>query len=250
MKDELKAALIYATCTATRAEIEGMNAENQHRVICDNQISYGIEAFIDVRDELRSEVKRIVEMVKVDTDDAPFKILPEGYEIEKSEDGYRTNSIDGMFRGNCLPTRQAATASAWADCCQKLENKLNIRIRGQDEVINVLRSARNALVDRSNPTYQVMSDVLDERKRQTIVEGYTPDHDDEHKDCELAIAAASYAISAAAGDRFSAEVWWPDKFAGMFKPKSPREDLIRAAALIIAEIERLDRLAAKEADHE
>ncbi|HID0369034.1 TPA: hypothetical protein ACXAX7_003462 [Acinetobacter baumannii] len=34
--------------------------------------------------------------------------------------------------------------------------------------------------------------------------------------------------------------WWP--FADTFwKPKSPRQDLVRAAALLIAEIERLDR---------
>ena len=175
---------------------------------------------------------------------APFSRLPHFYEIEQTEHGYRTGCSETTedVYGDYFPTRQAATASAWSDRCQKIENKLYIRIHGQDEIINVLRSARNALVDRSNPTYRVMSDILDERKRQIIVEGYTPEKDDEHTNDELAEAATAYMLSAT--DRpITAEVWCPEKFAEMFKPKSPREDLIRAAALIIAEIERLDRLA-------
>jgi hypothetical protein len=35
---------------------------------------------------------------------------------------------------------------------------------------------------------------------------------------------------------------WEDKW---WKPKDRRRDLVRAGALIVAEIERLDRLAAK-----
>jgi hypothetical protein len=39
---------------------------------------------------------------------------------------------------------------------------------------------------------------------------------------------------------------WPSKWAEhWFKPKDPRRDLVRAAALCIAEIERLDRADAK-----
>ena len=34
------------------------------------------------------------------------------------------------------------------------------------------------------------------------------------------------------------------------KPKSPRRDLVRAAALIVAEIERLDRIKPKEEKNE
>ena len=38
---------------------------------------------------------------------------------------------------------------------------------------------------------------------------------------------------------------WEDKW---WKPKNPRRDLVRAAALIIAEIERLDRKAEAEGE--
>ena len=59
MKDELKAALIYAASVQAIATIEGMKAENQHRIICDNQISYGDEAFADVANKLSAKIERL-----------------------------------------------------------------------------------------------------------------------------------------------------------------------------------------------
>ena len=41
--------------------------------------------------------------------------------------------------------------------------------------------------------------------------------------------------------------WWPWSL-DWWKPKDPRRDLVRAGALIVAEIERLDRQPARGAD--
>lgn len=89
-------------------------------------------------------------------------------------------------------------------------------------------------------TESVIDEIEVERKRQIEVEGYRGDHDDRHEPGTLAQAAAAYA-SASVGDADAGLLWpWhPDEF----KPKDPRRDLIRAAALLIAEIERLDRTA-------
>jgi hypothetical protein len=96
---------------------------------------------------------------------------------------------------------------------------------------------------------QALADMIAERKRQIDKEGWTEEHDDQHNHSEMAYAAASYALSAADyyldGSKtrwFSIpKVWpWPD---GAWKPKNARRDLVRAGALIIAEIERLDRAA-------
>lgn len=87
-----------------------------------------------------------------------------------------------------------------------------------------------------------IEDVLAERKRQIEIEGWTPVHDDEHSDGSLAQAAACYALHAqniaiSCGD---STIWpWAKKW---FKPKDRRRDLVRAAALLIAEIERMDRI--------
>jgi hypothetical protein len=85
-------------------------------------------------------------------------------------------------------------------------------------------------------------DVLAERARQIAVEGWSPAHDDAtYSTEELAFAASCYA-TADEGDAPPAVwpfpwVWW--------KPKDRRRNLIKAGALTLAEIERLDRAAIK-----
>ncbi|WP_238368306.1 hypothetical protein [Mesobacterium pallidum] len=88
---------------------------------------------------------------------------------------------------------------------------------------------------------QAALDVLAERQRQQDVEGWAPDKDDAYQAGDLANAAACYAltdpiIEAARGAPFD----WPWS-AKWWKPKSRRADLVRAGALILAEIERIDR---------
>lgn len=96
-------------------------------------------------------------------------------------------------------------------------------------------------------------DVLAERRRQVEAEGWTPEHDDEHGDGSLAWAAVCYAMPEP--HRFGGCYWrmerpgpaippvaWPDSWhVRWWKPKDRRSDLVRAAAMLLAEIERLDR---------
>ena len=86
-----------------------------------------------------------------------------------------------------------------------------------------------------------MLDVAAERRRQIEAEGWTPEHDDEHANGELALAATCYA---AWGEGDPMPMRWPWA-ADWWKPKDERRNLVRAAALLLAEIERLDRNAAR-----
>lgn len=90
--------------------------------------------------------------------------------------------------------------------------------------------------------------IAEERWRQRVEEGWTLEHDDAHDQGEMARAAACYALIAGSLDRSSwrGEIpnFWPWA-AKWWKPKDRRRDLVKAGALIAAEIERLDRLAAK-----
>lgn len=100
----------------------------------------------------------------------------------------------------------------------------------------------------SNPVPQAWLDVQAERRRQIEAEGWTPEHDDAHSHGEMARAAACYALagSSAPNDETAAllvslawpwdQQWW--------KPTTTRRDLVKACALGLAEIERLDRAAA------
>ncbi|WP_234090150.1 hypothetical protein [Enterobacter asburiae] len=93
--------------------------------------------------------------------------------------------------------------------------------------------------------------VISERQRQQSVEGWTPKHDDKHDNNELAFAASCYAFHSAAAswdfeddgtpyDIHPAPKNWPWA-SEWWKPTNPRRDLVKAGALILAEIERIDR---------
>ncbi|WP_239424661.1 hypothetical protein [Pseudomonas aeruginosa] len=95
----------------------------------------------------------------------------------------------------------------------------------------------------SNSTSQAWLDVQAERRRQITAEGWTPEHDDEHDNGEMALAAASYAAYAHIEPSGDLPFCWPwDK--DWWKPSTARRDLVKACALALAEIERLDRAAA------
>lgn len=89
-------------------------------------------------------------------------------------------------------------------------------------------------------------DVLAERRRQIEVEGFSTEHDDQHKDSELAAAAVCYVARRCRGKIWWSkivEAYWPWDL-DWWKPTDRRMDLVKAGALIIAEIERLDRQSA------
>lgn len=82
-------------------------------------------------------------------------------------------------------------------------------------------------------------DVISERQRQRAVEGWTSEHDDAYQNSELADAAACYAINAH-NQGLSTPAHWPWA-PDWWKQSGPRRDLVKAGALILAEIERIDR---------
>ncbi len=126
-----------------------------------------------------------------------------------------------------------------------------------------------------------VADVLLEVKRQVEVEGWSSDHDDAHDKGEMAGAAACYAL---AGVTYTAPDHYPPRkryaaivdarnsisekerettreaiklalgepsaprnwpwHASWWKPTTTRRNLVKAAALLISEIKRLDRAAA------
>ncbi|HDS8134788.1 TPA: hypothetical protein QH681_001145 [Klebsiella pneumoniae subsp. pneumoniae] len=81
-----------------------------------------------------------------------------------------------------------------------------------------------------------IADVIAERQRQQSVKGFLAERDDTYTGGELAGAAISYIVP------FDAMTYWPaDWHDDSFKPTNERRNLVKAAALIIAEIERIDR---------
>lgn len=99
----------------------------------------------------------------------------------------------------------------------------------------------------------VLAEIGEERLRQIRAEGWTLEHDDTHRRGQMARAAAVYALVGSSDGRIPGDAdtpsiterLWPWEWS-WFKPKARRRNLIRAAALLVAEIERLDRASPRE----
>lgn len=88
-----------------------------------------------------------------------------------------------------------------------------------------------------------MGAIAAERQRQVTAEGWSPDHDDTHSDSELALAALCYLYAGIYDPSDFPDRYWPwDR--NWWKPSDNRRNLVKAGALIAAEIDRIDRAAA------
>lgn len=88
--------------------------------------------------------------------------------------------------------------------------------------------------------------IAEERARQIAVEGWTPTHDDvDHSNGELAAAAAFYAIPPHRRMTRGRPSLWPKGWRFKPTPNDRIRELVKAGALIVAEIERLKRAGAR-----
>lgn len=104
---------------------------------------------------------------------------------------------------------------------------------------------------------KALVDVMNERDRQVNEEHFAADRDDQYVKGELAQAAASYTVHSIVIATLRAQGMPLDKIemtarqggtprtwpwdANWWKPTDQRRNLVKAAALLIAELERLDR---------
>lgn len=108
-------------------------------------------------------------------------------------------------------------------------------------------------MSQATQTLQAMTKIAIEREKLIMLAGFDSLHDDQQLQSELVMAANSYALNAIASDeertRFEAAAppAWPLD-VDRWQPGDRKQDLIRAAALLVAEIERLNRLKPESVD--
>lgn len=109
---------------------------------------------------------------------------------------------------------------------------------------------------------KAIEDIVAERSRQVDIEGWTSERDDTYEFGQMGMAAAAYAVTAGPMDQIdlcvgyrnrwqnggwstlSSLIWpWDRKW---WKPTDKRRNMVKAGALIVAEIERIDRLERKQ----
>ncbi|HED9570207.1 TPA: ead/Ea22-like family protein [Klebsiella pneumoniae] len=155
-------------------------------------------------------------------------------------DGQRKAKANAEFIALANPANILALVEA-LEKAQGMEAYWKTQCRGITDHCEELQ-ARIAELESRTVTAAAAA-VLAERKRQVAAEGWTPGHDDEYEHGELADAAGCYALSSELFDCAGEppRPWpWPDEW---WKPTNRRRDLVKAGALILAEIERLDRAA-------
>lgn len=93
--------------------------------------------------------------------------------------------------------------------------------------------------------------IADERNRQIEHEKFSSVHDDAHRNGELVAAGVSYGLMAGVQANIPKAEWrdidlnppstWPWDYDD-WKPSDPIRNLVKAGALIAAEIDRLQRI--------
>ena len=177
----------------------------------------------------------------------------------KRECGYTTYQpiaeIDHKPTRDYVAMANPANILALVEALEKAQAENTTGVAGMAEsyetTISMLRSRIAELESRT--VTAAAADVLAERQRQVTAEGWSPKHDDQYKNTELAFAASCYAFHAAAAswdledngipyDSHPVPKQWPWD-PSWWRPTDARRDLVKAGALILAEIERLDRAA-------
>ncbi|MDD9058265.1 ead/Ea22-like family protein [Escherichia coli] len=158
-----------------------------------------------------------------------------------------TAERDALREGEMGDARHSNTRAA-ADIYFQLVEECEIPAGGSlveyvDDMREKLEAAEKRIAELEVLAFNpALLDVISERQRQRAVEGWTSEHDDAYQNSELADAAACYAINAH-NQGLSTPAHWPWA-PDWWKQSGPRRDLVKAGALILAEIERIDRAAA------
>lgn len=201
--------VIYIAAEALLDELEYYKSREERvtRLVLDNQTSW---------DELHKKLKA-AEKHKAEVDALKAQIA----ELES----FRTAYMEWSAKTDWLQT----------------DKRLDVLKPWGKHRADVLKAYIEYLEPRASTN--AAADVLAERQRQITTEGWTPEHDDEHCNNEMAMAAVCYINETGTVNRNGGKPWgWPWD-ASWWKPNARRRNLVKAGALILAEIERIDRSA-------
>ena len=104
--------------------------------------------------------------------------------------------------------------------------------------------------DLDSGTSSAVRAFVEERVRQKTVEKWTTEHDDQHREDEMALAAACYALprgrradTPGLTGRPFLSFFWPWSWQWWKpSPADRKREIVKAGALLLAEYERLERL--------
>jgi len=105
-----------------------------------------------------------------------------------------------------------------------------------------LPAKSEAISNQNTTTLGILMEVQEERRKQIEIHGWTPEHDDDHTKRELVMAACAYAGGTGLRKTNDRSIWpWSHKAKVKVWESGGRKRLIKAMALLVAEVQRIDR---------
>ncbi len=133
--------------------------------------------------------------------------------------------------------------TAYQEACHEGIVNWEVAVSLSEENVELKRklyAAENQIAELEARTFNpAILDVIAERQRQKAVEGWTSEHDDKYGKSQLLWASSCYVLNTIQPfNRIPMDWPWAPEW---WKPTNPRRDMVKAGALILAEIERIDR---------
>lgn len=167
--------------------------------------------------------------------------------VDQQKESFRSNeehqvaSLDALETPKALQEMQQQFAQALEEWQCDIGVDIPLRFRQLQELLPDPIWEED-VPPADHPSVRVVEEVLAERQRQVSQEGWKTEHDDKHGEGQLADAAACYAVA-------PHDIVWPNQepvwpWSGRYNKTAKhgeRRCLVIAAALLVAEIERLDR---------
>ena len=201
------------------------------------------------------------------------------FEAVASDNGQWPRAIERDLNGNYLLMATARGWSWWQAACAALADTpstdtKSIELEATEDMLStarleldMLRKALGVSVEPHQSLFERMleaakltaaaRDVLAERARQIVKEGYDPEHDDHHLNDEIAAMATLFIMPEGAREWDATSTSYGDTMAEAMLPygwempyfgEDRRRQLVKGTAMGLAEIERIDRAtAAKDA---
>lgn len=232
--------------------LEHARARHDHELSLAYDLNAQAAAGLQVRvEEMQVEIDTLtLELQECRQAEPPSDAQRDAVEIERLKNACASYQLDRdrLAAENARLKRRVADQDAeFASCFGQAMYTMSA-LRALTREDTPANRALDEATGESKVEYEALLSVIGERRRQVEQEGWTAEHDDEHTEGELSAAAACYALHASEqidmeGHEIDEDILpehWPWD-AKWWKPSDPRRNLVKAAALLIAEIERLDR---------
>lgn len=217
-----------------KAECGAVDMRSVAKLISD--LATQLEVQLVRANALAEDHQKAIESIK--QADAAVKLAHEKFSALAAENAGLKAAVTQQIelRAEIKKAGRPPHADFWVQSICEAEEKVKLALEETQATDAFLAEVRAQGVKSLSNAVQ---SVIAERQRHQSAEGWTPEHDDQYSKSQLLWASSCYVLNAIHPFNRIPFGWpWTPEW---WKPTNPRRDLVKAGALILAEIERIDR---------